>query len=89
VDKENIKEQDKEKEKVKILNLLKDAFYRDFYPNENRGDFRTSVNRIIRCYRNKGSYYGNDKGEIWGERREAKYQEIKESIKKAKYNIQK
>jgi hypothetical protein len=50
---------------------------------------RTSVNRIIRCYRNKGSYYGNDKGEIWGERREAKYQEIKESIKKAKHNIQK
>lgn len=68
---------------------MKKAFYRDFYPNENRGDFRTSVNRIIKCYRNKGSYYGNDKGEIWGERREAKYQEIKESIKKAKHNIQK
>ena len=89
VDKENIKEQDKEKEKVKILNLLKNAFYLDFYPNENRKVFRTSVNRIIRCYRNKDNYYGNDKGEIWGEIREAKYQEIKESIKKAKYNIQK
>lgn len=68
---------------------MKKAFYRDFYPNENRGDFRTSVNRIIRCYRNKDNYYGNDKGKIWGERREAKYQEIKESIKKAKHNIQK
>lgn len=62
--------------------VLKEAFKKDFYPNESKA-YDTSVNRILRSYRNKGNYSGNDPGEKWGEQRENKLQKIKTEIKMA------
>ena len=62
--------------------VLKGAFKKDFYPNESTA-YNTSVNRILRSYRNKGTYSGDDAGEIWGEQRENKLQKIKTEIKMA------
>jgi len=62
--------------------VLKEAFKKDFYPNESKA-YDTSINRILRSYRNKGNYSGKDAGEKWGEKREKNLQEIKTEIKMA------
>ena len=65
--------------------VLKKAFKSDFYPKAPQKAFDTSVNRIIRSYHQKNIYSGKDKGEIWGDKRQNKYQEVLISIKKALY----
>ena len=62
--------------------VLKEAFKKDFYPNGSKA-YDTSINRILRTYRNKGNYSGKDAGEKWGEKREKNLQKIKTEIKMA------
>lgn len=60
--------------------VLKEAFRNDFYPLVEKRIFDTSVNRILRSYRQKDKYSGADSGEKWGEKREIQYQEVRTSL---------
>lgn len=62
--------------------VLIEAFRHDYFPNEALGKFASSVNKILRAYRNGPSYNGNP-DEKWGPNKEAMLQDVITKIRKA------
>lgn len=61
--------------------VLKAAFRSDFFPDVEKRVFDTSINRILRSYRQKDTYSGTDKGERWGTKRETICQDVYKKLR--------